>query len=83
MYLSIGGNELIKKKDIIGIFDLDTSTIGQNTKDFLKKAEKSGMSSFIGDGIPKAFIVMNDGMVYITTISAASLKGRNEKGMAL
>ena len=83
MYLSIGGNELIKKKDIIGIFDLDTSTIGQNTKDFLKKAEKSGRSAFIGDGIPKAFIVMSDGMIYITTISAASLRGRNEKGIVL
>lgn len=82
MYLNIGGGELIRKKDIVGIFDLDTSTIGQITKEYLKKSEVEGRSETVGDDIPKAYVVTTDGHVYITTLSAASLKGRNKEAIS-
>ena len=40
MYLHIGEDTLIKDKEIIGIFDMDTSTVNKATRDYLKKAEK-------------------------------------------
>ena len=40
MYLHLGQSTLVKTKDIIGIFDLDTATVAKPTRDFLSKAEK-------------------------------------------
>ena len=40
MYINIGANKLIRKKNIVGIFDLDTSSHEKDTRDFLKKSEK-------------------------------------------
>ena len=35
MYLHIGNGVSIKTDDIIGIFDLDTATVSQNTKIYI------------------------------------------------
>ena len=78
MFLHIGNGKSVRKKDIIGIFDLDTSTIGQITKEYLKRSESEGRAETVGDGIPKAYVVTTDGRVYITTLSASSLRGRNK-----
>ena len=42
MYLHAGNNKLIRSKDIVGIFDMDNTTVGADTRDFLKRAEKEG-----------------------------------------
>ena len=41
MYLHIGEDTVIKSDEIIGIFDMDTSTVNKATRDFLKTAEKN------------------------------------------
>lgn len=46
----------IRQKDIIGIFDLDNSTISGVTKNFLSTAEKSGKIINI-NLLPKSFIL--------------------------
>lgn len=82
MYLNLGNSHLIKKKDIIGVFDLDSAMSGGTLMEYLKKSEKNGEVINIGDGIPKAFVVTESSgrtTVYITTISAPSIKGRMEK----
>lgn len=35
-------NKVIVFDDIIGIFDLDNTTVSKNTRDYLAKAEKAG-----------------------------------------
>ncbi|MBR3994133.1 MAG: DUF370 domain-containing protein [Clostridia bacterium] len=80
MYLTLGGSVAVRKSDVIGIFDLDTAPAESGIMDFLKENEKNKNVTVVGDGIPKAFVVTNDGnttKVYITTISAASLRGRS------
>ena len=47
MYLHIGNGECIKIGDIIGIFDLENTSISKRTRDFLNKAEKT--SEAMGD----------------------------------
>ena len=82
MYLNLGASVLVKKKDIIGIFDLDKLDVGGSAMDFLRECEKKKEVTVVGDGIPKAFVLANEkekNHVYITTISAASLKGRNNQ----
>jgi len=81
MYLTLGANVAVKKSHVIGIFDLDTAPADSQIMEFLKENEKNKNVTVVGVGIPKAVVVTNDGKktkVYITTISASSIKGRNE-----
>ena len=42
MFLHLGQDTIVNTKDIVGIFDMDTSTVGKPTRDFLNKAQKEG-----------------------------------------
>ena len=59
MYLSLGGGRYIRKKRIIGIFDMDTATVCAATKQFLVKNEKKGRVSFGDSDIPKSFLLLD------------------------
>ena len=41
MYLHLGENTVVRTDSIIGIFDMDTSTISKWTKDYLSNATKN------------------------------------------
>lgn len=45
MLLHIGGDTVVRTGDIIGIFDMDTSTVGKATRDFLTRAEHKSRCS--------------------------------------
>lgn len=81
MYLNIGQEEL-KKNDIIGIFDLDTSTVSKKTRDFINKAQKDGKIVTLSYELPKSFILEakkgKKEKIYISQFSAATLLGRSE-----
>ena len=34
MYLDIGGEQLIRTKDLLGIFDLDNTTVNKATREY-------------------------------------------------
>ena len=36
----LGGETFVKDSDIIGIFDIDTSSVSKKTRDFLENNEK-------------------------------------------
>lgn len=79
MYLHLGKNTVIKTKDIVGIFDMDTSTISKNTRDYLAKAEKSGRIINVSQELPKSFVICKDTdgiKVYISQISSQTLQKR-------
>ncbi len=82
MYLHLGGEKVVKTQDIIGIFDMDTSTVSKNTRDYLSNAEKSGEVVTVSYDLPKSFIVVNkrkskEKTVYISQISTTTLSKRN------
>lgn len=79
MYLHLGQDLLIKKSDIIGIFDMDKATVSKRTRMFLEAKQKDGKVVNVATDIPKSFIVCNWGMdvvVYISQISAQTLLKR-------
>ncbi len=76
MYIHIGNNAVLKKKKIIGIFDMDTSTRAPETRTYLRRAEREGRSVNIKFEIPKSFVVTEDNRVYMTQLSPSSLGGR-------
>lgn len=79
MYLHLGQDTVVKKENIVGIFDLDNTTISKITRDFLKNAEKQGNTVNVSYELPKSFIICNeDGVLktYISQISSVTLEKR-------
>lgn len=79
MFLHLGQNTVVQTKNIIGIFDLDTTTMSQRTRLWLSKMEKKGKVFNVSQELPKSFILYNDGdigVVYISQLSASTLMKR-------
>ena len=84
MYLHIGNKSSVKKKDIIGIFDLDTATVSKITKDFINKRQKEGAVTYLDSDLPRAFILLDEKgktRVRLSRISTSGLKVRLESGI--
>ena len=84
IYLNVGAGKSIREKDIVGIFDMDTSTVSPTTRKLLSEAEKARRTEFPSYEIPKSFIIYraDDGQtkVCFSQFSSASLLGRVGKG---
>ena len=81
MYLHIGNSESIKKSEIIGIFDLDTSTVSSVTKKYIEKMQKEGMVEYNDTDLPRTFIIVKnkkEEKIKLSRISATSLIQRTE-----
>ena len=79
MYLHLGSDVVILKKSIIGIFDLDTSTVSKNTRNYLAKAEKEGRVVTVSYELPRSFVAAmeeNGITVYISQLSSQTLLKR-------
>ncbi len=75
MYIHIGGEISLLKKNIIGIFDIEKTSVNKSVNDYLKLLQKKGRIYYTSYEMPKAFVV-TDNMVYITNVSAATIKKR-------
>ena len=74
MFVQIKKEKYIRQKDIVGVFELDTSTVSALTKSFLSKAEKSG--KVVGlEKLPKSF-VLECGKTGTAVYFSASLTAR-------
>lgn len=78
MYLHIGNGKSVRKKNIIGIFDLDSATVSSITKKFMKRKEKEEMVDYLDKDLPRSFIVLEDNRVLLSRISTSGLKIRLE-----
>lgn len=82
MYLHLGQDTVVNTDEIVGIFDLDTSTVSKATRDYLTNAEKSGIVTTVSYELPKSFIVCNEKekgiRVYISQISSSTLLKRSK-----
>lgn len=85
MYLHLGQETVVPMKEIVGIFDMENTTVSKNTRGFLADAQKSGKVFNVSNELPKSFIVCVDKQgnetVYISQISAATLRGRAKNGL--
>lgn len=75
MYIHIGENKVLRKKDIAFIFDLDSSTVSVHTRNFLKKAEKENRVIMLGFDLPKSFVVTKDNLIYLSPFNTSTIKG--------
>ncbi len=79
MYLHLGQDCVVKTKDIVAIFDLEKTSVSQITKNFLRKAGKQDIVTYVSDELPKSFIVIQteEGeKIYVSSISSTTLAKR-------
>ena len=87
MYLHLGQDIVVRSSDIIGIFDIENTSVSKSTKEYLGEQEKRRRVVNVSTELPKSFIVCsivcsdekNRGeiVVYISQISCATLKKRS------
>ena len=85
MYLFLGQNTVIREKDIVGVFDLDNTSQSYLTREYLARAEKSGLVINIAEDIPKSFVVCSgeDDLVYLSQLASSTLLKRSENNIFL
>lgn len=92
MYLHLGQGVVIRQQEILGIFDMDNTTVSRNTRDFLAAAEKAGRVVTVSPELPRSFVLCCDrykggrrsgteDTVYVAQLSPRTLYKR--AGMAL
>ena len=80
MYLHLGQDTVVRTDEIIGIFDMETSTISKITRNYLGIVQKKGYVVNVSEELPKAFVpcIDKDGKKtdYISQISTSTLLKR-------
>lgn len=79
MYLHLGNDTTVKKSDIIGVFDMDNTTISKQGRKFLTIAEQNNEVIYTSDDLPKSYILAkykNQTRVYVSSISSGTLLKR-------
>ncbi|MBR4099616.1 MAG: DUF370 domain-containing protein [Clostridia bacterium] len=79
MYIHLGGEYVVFQDDIIGIFDLENTTVSKATRKFLNLSEKRKEVINVSYELPKSFILTskkNKNKVYISQISPGTLNKR-------
>jgi len=82
MYIHLGQETVVKTEDVIGIFDLDSTTISKHTRNFLNKAEKNGEVITITYELPKSFVLCKGKKerkrkIFLSQISSSTLVKRS------
>lgn len=81
-YLHLGLDTSIEIKNIVGIFDLDTTTVSKHTREFLSLCEKENRVVNVTYELPKSYILYDfDGeySVYLSPLNAATLLRRMDQ----
>lgn len=81
MFLHLGESVVVPIKDIIGIFDIETTMYSSDTSQFLRMAEEDGFVERITEEKPKSFIIAEvnqKSKIYLSPISSNTLSKRSE-----
>ena len=86
MYLHIGNGYSVRTSEIVGIFDIENTSISKSTKEYLANAEKLNRVIYTTFELPKSFIVCFDEQltekVYISQLACATLYKRMKRNNA-
>ena len=82
MYLHLGSGVVVRKSDVLGVFDLDNSSYSAITRKYLAQAEKSGQVVSVAElELPKSFVLCSgpEGQrVYLCQLNSSTLLKRSE-----
>ena len=75
MYLYLGSDVTVPKKDIIGIFDIEKVTVEKYMNEYLSRCQKEGKIYYVSLDMPKSIIV-SENTVDISNVSSDTLRKR-------
>lgn len=78
-FLQLSENTIVYTESIIGIFDLDTSSVARSTRDFLSSAERAGSVESEPGLLPRSFAVCSSEggqRVCLSPLNTATIKKR-------
>jgi len=82
MYLHLGNDIVVRKSEILAVFDLDNTSQSLLTRKYLAAAEKAGeVVNAAGTELPKSFVVCTHGgrqTVYLSQLNSATLLKRSD-----
>ena len=84
MFLHVGNNKNVRLRDVIGIFDMDNSTVSQITRKYLGSMQKDYLLESASYEIPKSFILYEEhgeSKVCFSPLSASALRGRIDESI--
>ena len=77
MYIHLGSDVTVSDDDIIGIFDIERTSVEKSVNEYLSRCQKNGSIYYVSLDMPKSFVVCSD-CVYVTNVGAGTLKGRGK-----
>ena len=81
MFLHLGENVVVPIKDVIGIFDLQSTKYSSDTNQFLFFFEEDGFVERITKENPKSFVIAEvdkKSKIYLSPISSTTLTKRTD-----
>ena len=78
MYLHLGRDYVLNTRDIIGIFNIETTTVSPRGRAFLEYAQKNGAVVSLSDELPQSHVLADSPVetVYLSQLSSAALRRR-------
>ncbi len=86
MYLHLGEKVMVLDSQILGIFDIDNTTVMKSTRYYLTLAEKTHRVINVSYELPKSFVVTQENgeiKIYISPISPQTLLKRINKNKVI
>ena len=77
MYIHLGRDYVLNDRDIIGIFNLETTTITPRGREFLNYAQKNGAVVSLSDELPQSYVLADGAVVdtvYLSELSPAAMR---------
>ncbi len=79
MYLHLGQDYVIQTRDVVGVFDMETTTVSKRGQEFLNRSQKEGAVIALSDDIPKSYVLTAGPVVdavYLSDLSPAAMERR-------
>ncbi|MBQ8288922.1 MAG: DUF370 domain-containing protein [Clostridia bacterium] len=78
MFLHLSQTCVLDKRDVIGVFDMDTATVSPDSRRFLRECERKKKLHSVAKDIPKSF-VLTENVVYLASLAPGSIRGHLEE----
>ena len=80
MYIHLGRDYVLNDRDVIGIFNLETTTISPRGREILNYAQQNGAEVSLSEELPQCYVLADAPVdtVYLSELSSTAMKKRTE-----
>lgn len=78
MYIHLGEKTVINDREIIGIFDIENTTVSKITRDYLSKNEKKKNVYYVSADLPRSFVVCEGRRIFVSHLSPGTVAKRSK-----